>query len=116
MAGAALGVRGHRDDEVGALQADRVVARPEEQALDDARQLHERRAVLREVGEEAPQARVVLAEAAVDDDHPEVVLGLEQAVEALGQEHQARRVGVLGRPEELGVRGRARPTWSSSVT
>ena len=33
---------------------------------------------------------------------PEVVDGVEQVVEALGEEHQAGRVDVLGRAEELG--------------
>ncbi len=99
-----LRVRRHRHDQIGALQADRVVARPEEQPLDDPRQLHERRAVLGQLGEEPPQARVVLAKAAVDDDHAEVVLGFEQAVEALGQEHEAGRVRVLGGGEVLGMR------------
>src|SRR5512141_331023 len=49
-----LRVRRHRHDQIGALQADRVMARPEEQPLDDPRQLHERRAVLGQLGEEPP--------------------------------------------------------------
>ena len=79
------------------------MARAEEEALDDPRQLHVRRAVLRQVGEEAAQALVVLAEAAVDDDQAEVVLGVEQVVEALGEEHQPGRVDVLRAAEEVGL-------------
>ena len=61
------------------------------------------RAVLGQVGEEAAQALVVLAEAAVDDDQAEVVLGVEQMVEALGEEHQAGRVDVLRAAKEVGL-------------
>ena len=73
LAVAALGGGGDRADEVGALQADRVVARAEEEPLDDPVEPRVGAAVLGQVGEEAAQARVVLAEAAVDDDHPDVV-------------------------------------------
>jgi len=77
------------------------VARAEEEPLDDPRQLHVRRPVLRQVGEEAPQALIDLAEAAVDHDQAEVVLGVEQMVEALGEEHQPSRVDILRGAEEV---------------
>jgi hypothetical protein len=51
------------------------------------------------VAEEAPQPGVLLLEAAVDDDDPDVVLRLQQVVEALREEHERRPVHVLGRPE-----------------
>jgi hypothetical protein len=53
LALAALGSGGDRDDEVGALKADRVVARAEEEAFDDPLEPRVGRAVLRQVGEEA---------------------------------------------------------------
>ena len=53
LAGAALGVRGHRHNQVSALQADRVVAWPEKEALDDSGELHVGGAVLGQGGEEA---------------------------------------------------------------
>ena len=101
LAVAALGSGGDRADEVGALEADRVVARPEEEAFDDAVEARVGAAVLGEVGEEAAQPCVVLAEAAVDDDHPDVVRRLEQQLEALGEEHQTGGVRVLVGAEEL---------------
>ena len=90
-----------RDDEVGALESDRVVARAKEQPLHDPAELHVRRAPGLEVGEEAPQPRVALALAAVDDDHPEVVDGLEMVLEPLGEEHERCGVHVFVRPEEV---------------
>jgi hypothetical protein len=79
------------------------MARPEEQPFDDAAELHVRRPPGLEVGEEAPQPGVVLAVAAVDDDHPDVVLGLQVVLEALGEEHQRGRVRLLVAPEEVGL-------------
>src|SRR5207249_753096 len=59
LAGTAFRVSGHRDDQVGALEPDRVLARAEEEAFDDPRQLHVGRPVLGQVGEEAPEKRIV---------------------------------------------------------
>lgn len=89
------------------MEADRVMARPEEESFDDPAELHVRRALGLQVREEAPQARVALAVAAVDDDHPEVVLGLEMVLEPLGQEHERRRVRVLVGAEEVRLLGPA---------
>src|SRR6266496_2340308 len=86
LSGAALRIGGHRDDQVGALEADRIVAWAEEEALDDPRELHVRRTVLGQVGEETPERLIVLAEAAIDHDQAEVVLGVEEVMEALGEE------------------------------
>ena len=110
LAVAALGGGRDRADEVGALEADRVVARAEEQPFDDAVEPRVGRAVLGQVGEEAAQPRVVLAEAAVDDDQADVVLALEEQLEALGEEHQPGGVRVLVAREERRARrvGRAR--------
>ena len=57
---------------------------------------------MREVGEESTEPCVVLPEPAVDDDHPEVVLGGKQMLESLREEHESGGVGVLGGGEELG--------------
>ena len=79
LAVAALGGRGDRADEVGALEPDRVVARAEEQPFDDPAEPRVGAAVLGQVGEEPAEPRVVLAEAAVDDDQADVVGGLEES-------------------------------------
>lgn len=77
------------------------MTRPEKEAFDDPVELRVRAAVVGEVCEEATQARVVFAEAAVDDDHPDVVRGLEEQLEAFREKHQPGRVGVLVAGKEL---------------
>ena len=66
-----------------------------------------------EVGEEPAKPRIVLAEAAVDDDHPEVVLGGKQMLESLRQEHEPGGVGVFVGGEELGRLAEAQLDLSS---
>src|SRR5436190_21885381 len=68
--------------------------------------------VFGQVGEEAAQAAVVLAEATVDDDEAEVAFRLEEMLEPLGDEHQGRRVGVL-RPREVLREGLAAGVWTN---
>jgi hypothetical protein len=55
-----------------------------------------------EIGEEPAEPCIVLAEAAVDHDHPDVVLGGKQMLESLGEEHEPGGVGVFVGGEEFG--------------
>ena len=55
-----------------------------------------------EVGEEPAKPCVVFAEAAVDDDHPEVVLGGKQMLESLREEHEPGGIRVFVGGEKVG--------------
>jgi hypothetical protein len=115
VADAPLGRRRRGHDEVGALEADRVVAGAEEETLDDAPELDVRSSLLRQVAEEATQARVGLPEAAVDDDQAEVVLGGEEMVEALGEDMSPVPYVSSGLPKNSG-KAFGPSSWSRSVT
>jgi hypothetical protein len=75
LASSPLCGRGDCDNKVSGLKTDRVVTRSEKEPFDDPVEPRVRSAVMGEVGEEPAEPCVVLAEAAVDDDNPEVVLG-----------------------------------------
>ena len=110
---AALRGGGDRDDEVGALEPDREVGGAEEEPLDDPVELHVRRAALLQRAEVAAERHVALVVALVGEHEAELVLGVEQVVEALADEHQRRAVRPLGRAAKSGC---AAPASRSSRT
>ena len=78
-----------------------MLAWAQEQPFDDVIEPHVRGPRVRERGEEPPQPGVVVTEARVDNDQPEVVSPLKKHLETLGKEHQRGPVRVVRGGEEL---------------